>query len=166
MTGLIEFIYTLPENTVMAEIGCYAGESTAFFAKRVFKVYCIDFWQDYLERLHNSEEGNFIDCTGEAEKAFELVMQQYPNIVKIKGTSIEMAKKFDDGFFDVVYIDANHEKKYILSDIQAWLPKVKKNGIISGHDYSVIGVGLAVREVFGGPDRTFADDSWMKQLHG
>ena len=29
-----------------------------------------------------------------------------------------------------------HTYKSVMQDIQAWLPKVKKNGYLAGHDYS------------------------------
>jgi hypothetical protein len=34
-----------------------------------------------------------------------------------------------------VYIDANHNYENVKADINAWYPKVKKNGLIGGHDY-------------------------------
>jgi hypothetical protein len=48
-----------------------------------------------------------------------------------------------------VYIDANHTHEEVKKDIQAWLPKIKKGGIISGHDYGGWeGVTQAVNEAF------------------
>jgi predicted O-methyltransferase YrrM len=55
----------------------------------------------------------------------------------IKKTSIEAAKTFPDGHFDVVYIDACHSKKCVQDDIEAWLPKVVDGGILAGHDFCV-----------------------------
>jgi SAM-dependent methyltransferase len=36
---------------------------------------------------------------------------------------------------DFVYIDGSHEFDYIMCDIIEWGRRVKKGGIISGHDY-------------------------------
>ena len=36
---------------------------------------------------------------------------------------------------DFVYIDGNHHFKYVAEDICGWSKKVRKGGIISGHDY-------------------------------
>ena len=51
-------------------------------------------------------------------------------------------------------------------DINLWLPKVKRGGIISGHDYNEhpqhIGVINAVNELLGGYDKHYYDGSWMK----
>ncbi len=36
---------------------------------------------------------------------------------------------------DLVFIDANHGYDECKRDIKTWLPKVRKGGIIAGHDY-------------------------------
>lgn len=52
----------------------------------------------------------------------------------IRMTSLAAAKLFSDGYFDLVYIDADHTYKSVTEDITAWLPKCKQ--VICGHDYS------------------------------
>jgi hypothetical protein len=56
-----------------------------------------------------------------------------------------------------------HAYDAVKNDIEAWFPKVRKGGIISGHDYRTVLGGLirAVNEKFGKPDRTFEDASWL-----
>lgn len=49
---------------------------------------------------------------------------------------MEAVKDFDDESVDFVYIDGNHEFKYVAEDICEWSKKVKKGGVISGHDYT------------------------------
>lgn len=53
----------------------------------------------------------------------------------IKKKSMDALKDFEDESLDFVYIDANHEDKYPLEDIEGWAKKVKKGGIVSGHDF-------------------------------
>jgi hypothetical protein len=36
---------------------------------------------------------------------------------------------------DLVYIDACHSYECVRNDLNAWFGKVKKGGIIAGHDY-------------------------------
>jgi predicted O-methyltransferase YrrM len=55
----------------------------------------------------------------------------------IRKTSMEAVKDFEDESIDFVYIDGNHTQKYVLEDIEEWSKKVKKGGVISGHDYVV-----------------------------
>ena len=36
---------------------------------------------------------------------------------------------------DAIYIDANHTYEAAKQDIELWYPKVRKGGMICGHDY-------------------------------
>jgi hypothetical protein len=56
----------------------------------------------------------------------------------IRKWSVDAHKDFPDSFFDFVYIDGNHEFEHVTEDIANWSKKVKKGGIISGHDYARI----------------------------
>ena len=57
------------------------------------------------------------------------------NCVLIKNTSIEASKNIKNNSLDFVYIDACHEFDYVMEDLITWGRKVKKNGVISGHDF-------------------------------
>jgi hypothetical protein len=65
--------------------------------------------------------------------------------------SLEAAEHFADKSLDFVFIDADHSYEACRADIEAWLPKIKPNGIIIGHDYTdqFPGVPKAVNESFG-----------------
>jgi len=68
--------------------------------------------------------------------------------------------------FDCVFLDTVHEEDFLTREIKAWLPLVKKGGVIAGHDYNVCypGVQWAVVKTLGGPDMVFSDSSWLKRL--
>lgn len=53
----------------------------------------------------------------------------------IRKPSLEAVKDFEDESLDGVYIDGNHEGEFPYQDIVAWTKKVKKGGLVSGHDY-------------------------------
>jgi hypothetical protein len=53
----------------------------------------------------------------------------------LRTQSLTAASLFQDGFFDFVYIDAEHDYDHVKADIAAWYPKVKPGGFLSGHDY-------------------------------
>jgi predicted O-methyltransferase YrrM len=68
-------------------------------------------------------------------------------------TSSEASVRFADGSLDFVYLDAQHHYEAIKDDINAWLPKVKRGGVLGGHDYlegqlpsGLYGVKRAVHE--------------------
>ena len=48
---------------------------------------------------------------------------------------MDAVKDFENESIDFVYIDGNHGFKFITEDIYEWSKKVRKGGIISGHDY-------------------------------
>jgi hypothetical protein len=71
-------------------------------------------------------------------------------------TSLEAAKRVEDGTLDFVYIDARHDYASVLEDLQAWFPKVRAGGLLAGHDYvdgnfasGAFGVRSAVDTFFG-----------------
>lgn len=66
--------------------------------------------------------------------------------------STEAAKHFADESLDFVFIDGDHSYTGCKTDIDAWLPKVKKGGLLCGHDYHNLdvpfpGVDRAVDEL-------------------
>jgi predicted O-methyltransferase YrrM len=69
------------------------------------------------------------------EKAQAWAEKSDLNIDIIVDFSVEAAKQFEDGYFDFVYIDADHSYKGVTEDLEAWYPKVRKGGMMAGHDY-------------------------------
>jgi hypothetical protein len=49
--------------------------------------------------------------------------------------SLTAARLFGDASVDWVHLDARHDYASVKADIQAWLPKVKRGGWLSGDDY-------------------------------
>jgi len=100
------------------------------------KIFLIDPWKSY-------EKGKYLDGnnTGQItqDKRYKLVtkkMSKYGDRVEIiRKESLEVVENFSDQYFDFIYIDANHEYKWVKEDLLAWYPKLKKGGIFSGHDY-------------------------------
>ncbi len=83
------------------------------------------------------------------------------------GDSFDRAKDFEDGSIDFLFIDANHTYEYVIRDLQAFLPKMKKGGVISGHDHNDQhpGVIRACREFFPEPvNYDKEEDVWSVQL--
>lgn len=81
------------------------------------------------------------------------LFQDNKTINKIKYLSIgsELASKELPNDLDLVFIDAAHGYIEVKQDIELWLPKLRKGGIICGHDYIdyiEYGVKQAVHEYF------------------
>jgi hypothetical protein len=92
----------------------------------------------------------------------------YDHIEKLHMSGNEGSKLFSDEYFDLVYIDASHWYKDVISDIETWLPKIKKGGYLSGHDY-VNGIDTlnAVNDYFGKTHSItiYPDSSWLIKKH-
>lgn len=123
-----------------AEIGVYKGEFSEKLAKAGLELLAIDPWKIY-EGFENPRGQQRLDFQFEHTQR---VLLPYPNAKIIRKTSMEAVKDFADGSLDFVYIDANHEFRYIAEDLAEWSKKVKKGGIVAGHDYFFTKTGTGV----------------------
>ncbi len=95
-------------------------------------------------------------------------MFTYPQLRILRMTSKEAAEIFPDAYLDMVYIDAIHTFEHVYADIGYWLPKVRKGGIIAGHDYGDevwVEVKDAVHKWFGDDIEIWKENGvWIKRL--
>ena len=92
---------------------------------------------------------------------------KFSDIIKLhKGYSYEFSDNFNDNEYDFIYIDGSHFKEDVERDLRLYLPKLRKGGFISGHDYHEVWPGLvdAVNNIVGTPDVIFEDSSWIKRI--
>jgi predicted O-methyltransferase YrrM len=144
-------------DSVIVEIGSFSGKSSELFALHCKQLMCVDVWQEYWE-LDGVTLSN-------AELVFDEMLKNYDNIHKLKMNSVAGSMEFDNESLDLVYIDAAHDYENTMNDIRSWFPKVKKGGIVAGHDYRYdpnIKVYEVVNEVFGQDYKieTYPDSSW------
>lgn len=147
----------------MIEIGSYAGESTQMFANEFKSVIAIDpFINDY--------DPNDITCKYmELEKVYDTfkeVVDRNGNIKHIRMTSDDAVESLTGTSVDFIYIDGLHTYEQIKKDIKNYLPLLKPNCLIAGHDYhrNWDGVVKGINEILGVPDATFSDTSWIKLI--
>ena len=76
----------------------------------------------------------------------------------IKDYTTEAAKDVADESLDFVFIDADHSYMGVMRDVGAWAPKVKKGGMIIGHDIHFETVKTAVIELYGEDGYSVEDD--------
>lgn len=118
---------------VGAEIGTAQGEYTEKFCQNGLTIYAIDPWIAYGGYDKSPEHQKALDSHYQTAKER---LSNYPNCKIIKKTSMKAVADFADNSLDFVYIDGNHEFKYVAQDIYEWTKKVKSGGIVSGHDYT------------------------------
>lgn len=132
------------------EIGVWKGGSTAYMCVEIYNSNKVIEY-DAIDTFEGSKEhGVVFGLYEEAQKNLSLMISK--GLVNlIKGHSLEVVNKYEDESIDFCFIDGSHEYEDVKKDILAYLPKVKKGGILAGHDYDKIwqGVISAVDELLG-----------------
>jgi hypothetical protein len=139
---LIECSRLLPKNGSIncVEIGCYQGEFSEQICQVLYvnKLYLIDSFlssgnSKYPDGLYTSYSGiddfrilllRLADC---------LLTEQVEIIPKY---SYEAVSRIQDNSCEFLYHDACHLKEDLKRDLIEWLPKLKSNGLVCGHDYN------------------------------
>lgn len=165
-----------PSTAHFVEVGAFWGKSTAFLAVEVvnsgksIRIDVIDKWAQispenyatisYDQDLKQREEATRIitEFDGDMQAIFNSNMEKYELskfINPIRGESVKVAGDYKNESLDFVFIDANHSFGEVKKDIEAWLPKVKRTGILAGHDFDITtpGVAKAVADTLGGFNR-------------
>ena len=148
---------------VGAEIGVWKARFSEVLCRGGLEVYAIDQWQEDPDCvLYGTQE--MID------KAYSDAMKRLHPYIKagtchiIRKASMEAVKDFADGSLDWVYIDGNHSFAYVAQDVFFWSKKVRKGGVIAGHDYIVIKAKnpffLNVKEVIDAYTRAVRIPKW------
>jgi len=126
---------------VGAEIGVQRGIFSKLLCESIpgLKLYCVDPWVSY--RNMPSERGN--------EKCFRIATADLApfDTTILRKTSKDALEDVPDGSLDFVYIDGLHDFDNVMFDIIGWGRKVRRGGIVSGHDFFYwhgIGVVYAV----------------------
>ena len=146
---------TRPVNYL--EIGTFYG-ANLFSVDKTYgqhpesKLHCIDPWEDYDEYPEYKNEQPSI------YEAFSANLESSGSKDKItvhRGYSNVVIPTLEDNFFDIIYIDGNHEPEYVLEDAVLSFRKLKKDGIMIFDDYG-----------WGGPDLTQRGiDAFMSGYH-
>lgn len=152
-------------GSTFVEVGCWRGRSSVYLGVEIhnsakdIKLVCVDTWQGSEEHSGMpilEDDGLWRDFLHNIEPLNGII---HP----FRETSLQASENFFDGTLDFVFIDASHDYQSVKDDIEAWYPKVKKGGVLAGHDYpDWPGVKKAVDERFG-KDKIAKWGSWVHQ---
>jgi len=138
-----DFLLKDKKDLVGVEIGVLAASHALKMLQRLdIKIlYLVDPYIKYSSKYASGK----IDWDNRKWEAIaKEKLQKFENKIKwIKATSVKAVLKFEDESLDFVYIDANHEYKFVLEDIELWTPKVKQSGVVGGHDHVPAHPGVA-----------------------
>lgn len=127
----------LPDNPVTAEIGVAEG----LFSEHILKNWkpllhvMVDLWEHIPSA---TGDGNFPkDWHDNNYKEVLERVKPFGETVEIhRGLSWRMSQHVPNESLDLVYLDAGHYYDAVMKDLEAWYPRVKKGGIVAGHDYA------------------------------
>ena len=149
-------------------VGVELGVETGKYAEVLLRgnpnlmdLYLVDAWKaydGYRDHVTQSKVDGLLQTAIDRLKPWEHKTHY------VRKFSLDAAKDFKDKSLDFVYIDANHALPYVMDDICAWEPKVRKGGIVAGHDYCRRGPGryqCHVVEAVGAYTQAFFIKPWF-----
>lgn len=124
------------DGDLFVEIGSFKGRSSSFMAVEIInsgkkiKFDCIDTWRGAAEHQNIKEVINdtLYDVFTENMKPVE------GHFTAIRMPSAEAAALYENESIDFIMIDGDHTFEAVCADIAAFLPKMKKGGIMAGDD--------------------------------
>jgi hypothetical protein len=119
----------MPSNGIVAEVGVDEGN----YSEKILSIakpkilHLIDAWgsQRFGEDKFNKVQSRF---AAEVERG---------QVVIHRGVSWDELQKFPDAYFDWIYLDTSHTYEDTAKELAVSRLKVKPDGLISGHDYTV-----------------------------
>jgi predicted O-methyltransferase YrrM len=152
------------------ELGLWKGRTYFHMLDRCpeLELVGVDQWMYHPERksIPGGETYERWNMPG-LEKTVRTQAKKYGDrAVLLKSATVSAAKYFQEGFFDFVFIDADHSEAGVRSDIEAWKPKVRAGGFLTGHDIMWPTVEKVVRELVPGYQQngTHSDACWYIQI--
>lgn len=164
------------DGAVFVEVGAYLGRSSLYLASRIqwsgkkIRVYVVDRWDGWLydDCYPRSSADQSSAAGADSEDVFWHFIRNVRRagvedvICPLKMPSEQAASLFEDGTIDFVFLDADHGYEAVRRDLEAWFPKVKRRGVLGGHDYlhpDFPGVRRAA-------DEFFTEQQLPVQIHG
>jgi predicted O-methyltransferase YrrM len=183
MPGEPGYLYDLadkyiPVGGLAAEVGSWKGKSTIMIATACrelsAKLLSIDTFSGNIEITTDVTKNTGVYA--EAHQNPDEFWQN--NIVKnlsdlpveyLKMTSKQATRKIKNQSLDFCFLDGDHTVPVVYQDIHDYLPKVKKGGILLGHDYSLEPnpknqVKASVDKIIGAKNITLFQSIWLYQV--
>ena len=152
LEALKKCIDSLPDGAICINIGAGFGTSGLAFieSKNVARLYTID---KFALESENGLGALEIEKRVFKEFGYDEDPRYYPVHRDSYSAGITWSAMYEyiGEVVDMVFIDGDHSYEQVKKDIGAWLPNIKKGGIIAFHDYGPVdglgGVSSAVDEL-------------------
>tara|TARA_Y100000310_G_scaffold268034_1_gene280450 strand:+ start:456 stop:1076 length:621 start_codon:yes stop_codon:yes gene_type:complete len=169
---------TMAENAVdgmvFVETGIFTGGSFCFLGNELKKrnkqvtMHAVDNF--LFENISKESEDEVVEAHGEEWRGryYDLFLHNLETYGLTEMTeihamdSIEASKTFEDESIDFIHFDGSHASDYVKAEISAWLPKLKENSVIAGHDYPAL--YMTINSIFGNHIQVVNDESYIVKL--
>lgn len=136
----------------IVELGVYKGEFAEFCWNTLSpkRHVLIDFWEydrygfELRDAPQNAEREEIFKVYFDGaprevlRRAYEDVVARFTDRIGsevIKEDIAIAADRFEDGSFDLIYLDGNHSYEYVLRDLHLWYPKLTPGGLFVCNDF-------------------------------
>jgi hypothetical protein len=165
-----EVLDRVPPAATVVEVGVWKGDLAVRLlkARPALRMVLVDPWLAGAQHPSWAASGAELATRTQAELdaiyagVVEAVRPYGDRARILRLPSVDAAGLVADGSCDAVFLDAEHTRTAVMTDIAAWRPKVRPGGWIGGHDYGhprFPGVQAAVEasvvDVTQGHDRTW-----------
>lgn len=145
-TELPELMRRLGLPMVAVECGVAEGFFSADLLRLgIEKLYSVDVWQTIKNQKGDASQPQEWHDKNYSDTLLRLKEYGDKSII-LKGMSHEMAKMVPDNSLGLASLDGDHSKEGVMTDLNAWFPKLVKGGIMASHDYMMSEYG--VRQAF------------------
>jgi hypothetical protein len=145
--SLIRWLRRLPGPVVGAEVGVFDGRTSEALLRAFpqLRLWMVDPWKPYAGKSSIGDQS--ADALERALKAatFWTRFAGQRRLILREG-SPAAASRFSDASLDFAFIDGNHMYEAVCADIAAWWPKIRRGGLLTGHDY---GTGRDAEGIWG-----------------
>lgn len=157
------------DGDVIVEIGSFLGRSACYLgvklkeSRKHVMVLCVDTWPA-IYKLNDGGPRD-IETPFDTFRANVNQCDLLEVVIPIRMPSVRAASIVRNELA-AVFIDGDHSYESCREDIVAWLPKVRRGGILAGHDYSDAfpGVIKAAKELFGSRLHTVSRQCWYVDI--
>lgn len=146
-------VNTFPNGSIFVEVGSFKGRSSVAMAVDIInsgkdiKFYCVDTWGGSAEHQLGQPFEDLDVVNGNLYNVFLKNTELVKDIITpIRKSSLEAVNDFDEESITFLFLDAAHDYENVKKDLNAWKSKVKKGGILAGHDWTWETVRSAVIE--------------------
>lgn len=123
------------EGDVCAEIGVLKGDYSHLISLQpISKLYLIDPWVSIVDLPHRWHAAPQEEMDAHKNRVINRFSDN-DKVEIVEKYSADAVSDFENGYFNWLYLDANHSYDFVKEDLNNWWAKLKPNGFICGNAY-------------------------------